>query len=477
MAPMPRSSATCRRSPSGELRLQAFGVTEPTTGSDTTQLKTMAVRKGDRYIVNGQKVWISRAEHSDLLLLVARTTPIEQVKKRTEGLSILLVDLRQAVGHGLTIRPIRTMMNHATTELFFDDLEVPVENLVGEEGRGFRYLLDGLNAERILIAAECIGDGRWFVDRATRYAKERVVFGRAIGQNQGIQFPIARAHVNVEAADLMRFQAADMFDRGEACGAEANMAKLLAADASWEAANVAVQTYGGFGFAEEYDIERKFRETRLYQVAPISTNLILTFVAEHVLGLPLGRGMTDDVSVSSMLPTLRPHRRLARAGGGRAVRHAAARRSGGAGHQDRAARSRRFRPRLRHDGEGAGEPLRLAEPIEAVADARHQAARGARGAGAAAGAGRRVRAEPGAGSVGAPGARRRHAARPPSAAHRRRPVGIRLDRSVPGQEGLRPADSERSRTGVDHGHARDAVEGRNLGRRHRGGDVPSIRAS
>jgi acyl-CoA dehydrogenase len=270
----------------GELRLQAFGVTEPTTGSDTTQMKTLATRRGDRYVVKGQKVWISRAEHSDLLLLVARTTPIEQVKKRTEGLSIMLVDLRQAIGHGLTIRPIRTMMNHATTELFFDDLEVPVENLVGEEGRGFRYLLDGLNAERILIAAECVGDGRWFVERATRYAKDRTVFGRPIGQNQGIQFPIARAHVNVEAADLMRFQAADLFDRGDACGAEANMAKLLAADASWEAANVAVQTYGGFGFAEEYDVERKFRETRLYQVAPISTNLILAFVAEHVLGLP-----------------------------------------------------------------------------------------------------------------------------------------------------------------------------------------------
>ena len=270
----------------GALRLQAFGVTEPTTGSDTTQMKTFATRKGDRYIVRGQKVWISRAEHSDLLLLVVRTTPVEQVKKRTDGLSILLVDLREAVGHGLTIRPIRTMMNHATTELFFDDLEVPVEALVGEEGRGFRYLIDGLNVERILIAAECIGDGRWFVDRATRYAKERVVFGRPIGQNQGIQFPIARAHVNVEAADLMRFRAAELFDGGEACGAEANMAKLLAADASWEAANVTVQTYGGFGFAEEYDVERKFRETRLYQVAPISTNLILAYVAEHVLGLP-----------------------------------------------------------------------------------------------------------------------------------------------------------------------------------------------
>ena len=270
----------------GELRLQAFGVTEPTTGSDTTQLKTTATRTGDRYVVRGQKVWISRAEHSDLLLLVVRTTPIEQVKKRTEGLSILLIDLREAVGKGLTIRPIRTMMNHATTELFFDDLEVPASTLIGEEGKGFRYLLDGLNAERILIAAECVGDGRWFIERATRYANERVVFNRPIGQNQGVQFPIARAHVNVEAADLMRIKAAEMFDRGEACGSEANMAKLLAADASWEAANVAVQTHGGFGFAEDYDIERKFRETRLYQVAPISTNLILAYVAEHVLGLP-----------------------------------------------------------------------------------------------------------------------------------------------------------------------------------------------
>jgi len=270
----------------GELRLQAFGVTEPTTGSDTTQLKTTATRRGDQYIVRGQKVFISRAEHSDLLLLVARTTALDQVKKRTDGLSILLVDLREAIGRGLTIRPIRTMMNHATTELFFDDLAVPVDALVGEEGRGFGYLVDGLNAERILIAAECIGDGRWFVERATRYANERVVFNRPIGQNQGVQFPIARAHVNVEAADLMRFRAAELFDRGEPCGAEANMAKLLAADASWEAANVAVQTHGGFGFAEDYDVERKFRETRLYQVAPISTNLILAYVAEHVLGLP-----------------------------------------------------------------------------------------------------------------------------------------------------------------------------------------------
>jgi acyl-CoA dehydrogenase len=270
----------------GELRLQAFGVSEPTTGSDTTQLKTMAVRKGDKYIVNGQKVWISRAEHSDLMLMIARTTPIEQVKKRSEGLSVLLVEMQQAIGHGITIRPIRTMMNHATTELFIDDLEVPVDNLIGEEGKGFKYLLDGLNAERILIAAECIGDGRWFVERASRYAKERIVFGRPIGQNQGIQFPIAKAHVHVESADLMRVRAAELFDGGQACGPEANMAKLLAADASWEAANVAVQTFGGFGFAEEYDVERKFRETRLYQVAPISTNLILSFIAEHVLGLP-----------------------------------------------------------------------------------------------------------------------------------------------------------------------------------------------
>jgi acyl-CoA dehydrogenase len=270
----------------GTLRLQAFGVSEPTTGSDTTQLKTMAVRQGDVYVVHGQKVWISRAEHSDLLLLMVRTTPLERVKKRTDGLSMLLVDMREAVGRGLTIRPIRTMMNHSTTELFFDGLTVPAENLVGQEGLGFRYLLDGLNAERILIAAECVGDGRWFIERATRYAKDRVVFARPIGQNQGVQFPIARAHVNVEAADLMRIRAAELFDGGKPCGAEANMAKLLAADASWEAANVAVQTYGGFGFAEEYDVERKFRETRLYQVAPISTNLILSYVAEHVLGLP-----------------------------------------------------------------------------------------------------------------------------------------------------------------------------------------------
>lgn len=271
---------------SGELRLQAFGVTEPTTGTDTTQMKTMAVRKGDRYVVNGQKVWISRVEYSDLMLLVARTTPLEEVKKKTEGLTTLLVDLKHALGNGMTVHPIRAMINHATTEVFFDNLEVPVENRIGEEGKGFRYLLDGLNAERILIAAECVGDGRWFVDRACKYANDRVVFGRPIGQNQGIQFPIARAHVNVEAADLMRIHAADLFDAGQPCGAEANMAKLLAADASWEAANVTMQTYGGFGFAEEYDVERKFRETRLYQTAPISTNLILSFLGQHVLGMP-----------------------------------------------------------------------------------------------------------------------------------------------------------------------------------------------
>lgn len=271
---------------SGELRLQAFAVSEPTTGSDTTRMKTLATRKGDKYIVKGQKIWISRAEHSDLMLLLARTTPLEQVKKRTEGISVLLVDLRKAAGHGLTIRPIRTMMNHATTEVFFDDVEVPAENLVGEEGQGFRYLLDGLNAERILIAAECIGDGRWFIERACVYAKERMVFDRQIGKNQGIQFPLARAYANVEAASLMVKHAAALFDSQQSCGAEANMSKLLAADASWEAANAAVQTHGGFGFAEEYDVERKFRETRLYQVAPISTNLILSYIAEHVLGLP-----------------------------------------------------------------------------------------------------------------------------------------------------------------------------------------------
>jgi acyl-CoA dehydrogenase len=270
----------------GSLRLQAFGVTEPNTGTDTTQLKTTAVRKGDKYVVNGQKVFISRTEHSDLMILLVRTTPLDQVKKKTEGLSVLLVDLREAVGNGITIRPIRTMMNHATTELFIEDLEVPVENLIGEEGKGFSYILDGMNVERILIASECIGDGYWFIDRATKYANDRVVFNRPIGQNQGIQFPIAKAYIHLEAANLMRFRAAELFDAGERCGAEANMAKLLAADASWEAANVALQTHGGFGFAEEYDVERKFRETRLYQVAPISTNLILSYVGEHVLGLP-----------------------------------------------------------------------------------------------------------------------------------------------------------------------------------------------
>jgi acyl-CoA dehydrogenase len=271
---------------SGELRLQSFAVTEPTTGSDTTKLKTTAVRRGDHYVVNGQKVFISRVQHSDLMLLLARTTPLEEVKKRSDGLSVFLVDIRSALGHGLSVRPIRTMMSHETNELFFEDLKVPAENLIGEEGKGFRYILDGMNAERILIAAECIGDGYWFIERAANYAKERIVFDRPIGQNQGIQFPIARAYVNVEAANLMRFRAASLFDAGKPCGAEANMAKLLAADASWEAANAAIQTHGGFGFAAEYDIERKFRETRLYQVAPISTNLILAYIGEHVLGLP-----------------------------------------------------------------------------------------------------------------------------------------------------------------------------------------------
>lgn len=269
---------------SGELRLQAFGVTEPTTGSDTTKLKTAAVRRGERYIINGQKVFTSRALQSDIMLLLARTTPVDQVKKKSEGLSVFLVDLHNA--KGLTITPIDTMMNHSTNQLFFDDLEVSAENLIGEEGKGFRYILDGMNAERILIAGECIGDGYWFIDRSTAYAKDRVIFDRPIGQNQGIQFPIARAYVNIEAANLMRFRAAELFDAGQPCGAEANMAKLLGADASWEAANAAVQTHGGYGFAAEYDVERKFRETRLYQVAPISTNLILSYIAEHVLGLP-----------------------------------------------------------------------------------------------------------------------------------------------------------------------------------------------
>jgi acyl-CoA dehydrogenase len=270
----------------GKLRLQSFAVTEPTTGSDTTRLKTMAVRNGDRYIVNGQKVWTSRVQHSDLMLLLARTTPLDQVQNKSDGLSVFLVDLRTSGGKGVTVRPIRNMPNHETNEVFLDNLGVPAENLIGEEGKGFRYVLDGMNAERILIAAECIGDGHWFIERATRYASERVVFGRQIGQNQGVQFPIARAHVNVEAADLMRYRAADLFDAGMPCGAQANMAKMLAADASWEAANVCLQTHGGFGFAAEYDIERKFRETRLYQVAPVSTNLILAYIAEHVLGLP-----------------------------------------------------------------------------------------------------------------------------------------------------------------------------------------------
>ncbi|HET9014565.1 MAG TPA: acyl-CoA dehydrogenase family protein [Thermomicrobiaceae bacterium] len=271
---------------SGELRLQAFGVTEPDAGTDTTKIKTTAVRHGDRYVVNGQKVFISRVPHSDLMILLARTTPRDQVQRKSEGLSVFLVDLRDAVGHGLEVRPIHAMMNHDTNALFFDNLEVPAENLIGEEGRGFRYILDGMNAERILIAAECIGDGYWFVDRSTGYAKERVIFDRPIGQNQGVQFPIAQSYIHLRSADLMRFEAARLFDDGQPCGAEANMAKLLAADASWEAANVAVQTHGGYGFASEYDVERKFRETRLYQVAPISTNLILSYVGEHVLGLP-----------------------------------------------------------------------------------------------------------------------------------------------------------------------------------------------
>jgi len=271
---------------SGQLRLQSFGVTEPSTGTDTTNLKTTAVRKGDRYVVNGQKVWISRVLYSDLMLLLARTTPKDQCKRKSDGLSVFIVDLKQSIGNGLTVKPIRNMMNHQTNELFFDNLEVPAENLIGEEGRGFKYILDGMNAERLLIAAECIGDGHWFIEKAAQYSKDRIVFDRPIGQNQGIQFPIARAHVNIEAADLMRFKGCQMFDDGLPCGAEANMAKLLAADASWEAANVCVQTHGGFGFAAEYDVERKFRETRLYQVAPISTNLILSYVGEHVLGMP-----------------------------------------------------------------------------------------------------------------------------------------------------------------------------------------------
>ena len=271
---------------SGELRLQAFGVTEPTSGTDTTRIRTFARRDGSDYVVSGQKIWISRAEHSDLMVLLVRTTPREACAKSSDGMSVLLVDMREAVGNGLTIRPIRTMLNHATTELFFDDLRVPAANLIGEEGKGFRYILSGMNAERILIASECIGDGRFFIDRAAAYALERSVFGRAIGENQGVQFPIARAHVQLSAASLMVDKAAAMFDEGLPCGTEANMAKMLASEASWYAADMCVQTHGGFGFAEEYDIERKFRETRLYQVAPISTNLILSHVATHALKLP-----------------------------------------------------------------------------------------------------------------------------------------------------------------------------------------------
>jgi acyl-CoA dehydrogenase len=271
---------------SGELRLQAFGVTEPSSGTDTTSLKTTARREGGHYVVNGQKIWTSRAEHSDLMLLLARTTPKEQAQKRTDGLSVFILDMREANDAGLSIWPIRTLMNHATTEVFFDNVRVPAENLIGEEGKGFRYILSGMNAERILIAAECIGDAKWFIDRTVAYANERVVFGRPIGQNQGIQFPIARAYAQMRAAELMVQRAAALFERGKDCGAEANMAKMLGADASWAAAEAAVQTHGGFGFAEEYDVERKFRETRLFQVAPISTNLVLSYLAEHVLGLP-----------------------------------------------------------------------------------------------------------------------------------------------------------------------------------------------
>ncbi len=272
---------------SGELRLQAFGVTEPTAGSDTTKIQTTATRTGGGYVVNGQKIWTSRAEYSDLMLLLARTTPLEEVEKKTEGLSTFIVDMKQALAAGtMTIRPIRTLMNHATTEIFLDGVELPADALVGEEGKGFRYILDGMNAERVLIAAECIGDGRWFTEKATAYASERVVFGRPIGSNQGIQFPIAEAHAQLQAADLMRYKAAWLFEQGLPCGAEANMAKFLAAEAAWAAANACLDTHGGFGFAEEYDVERKFRETRLYKVAPISNNLILTFIGQHVLGMP-----------------------------------------------------------------------------------------------------------------------------------------------------------------------------------------------
>jgi acyl-CoA dehydrogenase len=270
----------------GEWRLQSMAVTEPTTGTDTTQLKTTAVKRGDRYLINGQKVWISRLQHSDLMILLARTTPLDQVKRKSEGMSIFIVDVNMALNHGMTIKPIRNMVNHETNEVFFDQLDIPADNLIGEEGKGFSYILDGLNAERILIAAECIGDAYWFIDRSRRYAKDRVVFGRPIGQNQGVQFPIADAYMETEAANLMRWKACELFDAAQPCGKEANMAKYLAAKASWEAANVCLQTHGGFGFASEYDVERKFRETRLYQVAPISTNLIYAYMAEHVLGLP-----------------------------------------------------------------------------------------------------------------------------------------------------------------------------------------------
>jgi acyl-CoA dehydrogenase len=271
---------------SGELRMQAMGVTEPSAGTDTTRIKTVAVKRGDRYVVNGQKVWTSRLQHSDLMILLARTTPLAEVKKKSDGMSVFLVEKKDALGRGLSMRPIRNMVNHETNEVFLDNLEIPAENLIGEEGKGFRYILDGLNAERILIAAECVGDGYWFVERAVKYAKERVVFDRPIGQNQGVQFPIAECHMEIEAANLMRYKAAALYDAKQHCGAEANMAKHLAAKASWEAGNVCLQTHGGFGFAAEYDIERKFRETRLYLVAPISTNLILSYIAEHVLGLP-----------------------------------------------------------------------------------------------------------------------------------------------------------------------------------------------
>jgi acyl-CoA dehydrogenase len=281
-----QKSAILPKLASGELRLQSMGVTEPTTGTDTTKIKTTAVKRGDKYVINGQKVWISRIQHSDLMILLARTTPLAEVKRKSEGMSIFLVDLHQAIGNGMTVQPIANMVGHETNELFFDNLELPADSLIGEEGKGFRYILDGLNAERTLIAAECIGDGRWFIDKASRYANERIVFDRPIGQNQGVQFPIAEAHIEVEAADLMRWRACQEFDAGLPAGASANMAKYLAAKASWEAANVCLQTHGGFGFATEYDVERKFRETRLYQVAPISTNLILSYVAEHLLDLP-----------------------------------------------------------------------------------------------------------------------------------------------------------------------------------------------